>query len=62
MREQCVRRIAQAKYENGKSSITEFNEAKNQYLKARSDLAQARYEYLYQTRLLDFYRGRTLAL
>ena len=54
--------LAQAKYENGKSSITEFNEAKNQYLKARSDLAQARYEYLYQTRLLDFYRGRNLTL
>ena len=54
--------LATAKYENGKSSITEFNEAKNQYLKARSDLAQARYEYLYQTRLLDFYRGRELTL
>jgi len=54
--------LAQAKYENGKSSITEFNESKNQYLKARSDLAQARYEYLYQTRLLDFYRGRDLTL
>ena len=52
--------LAQAKYENGKSSITEFNETKNQYLKACSDLAQARYEYLYQTRLLDFYRGREL--
>ena len=54
--------LATAKYENGKSSVTEFNEAKNQYLKARSDLAQARYEYLYQTRLLDFYRGRGLTL
>lgn len=54
--------LAQAKYENGKSSITEFNESKNQYLKACSDLAQARYEYLYQTRLLDFYRGRDLTL
>lgn len=54
--------LAQAKYEHGKSSITEFNESKNQYLKACSDLAQARYEYLYQTRLLDFYRGRDLTL
>lgn len=54
--------LMQAKYENGKASITEFNESKNQYLKACSDLAQARYEYLYQTRLLDFYRGRTLSL
>ena len=54
--------LMQAKYENGKASVTEFNESKNQYLKACSDLAQARYEHLYQTRLLDFYRGRSLSL
>ena len=54
--------LAQAKYENGKSSITEFNESKNQYLKARSDLAQARYEYIFQTRLLEFYRGADIEL
>ena len=52
--------LTQAKYENGKASITEFNEAKNNYLKTESDLVQARYEYLYQTALLDFYRGRDL--
>ena len=53
-------RLAQAKYENGKANITEFNEAKNRFLKSESDLVQARYEYLYQTTLLDFYRGREL--
>jgi len=52
--------LTQAKYENGKANITEFNEAKNRYLKAESDLVQARYEYLYQTSLLDFYRGKEL--
>ena len=52
--------LMQAKYENGKANITEFNEAKNNYLKAESDLVQARYEYLYQTALIDFYRGRDL--
>jgi outer membrane protein len=53
--------LVQAKYENGKSAITEFNEAKNNYLKAESDLVQARYELLYQQALLDFYRGRDLS-
>ena len=52
--------LTQAKYENGKATITEFNEAKNTYLNAESDLVQARYEYLYQTALLDFYRGKDL--
>ena len=52
--------LMQAKYENGKATITEFNEAKNAYLKAESDLVQARYEDLYQHALLEFYRGKEL--
>ena len=53
-------RLTQAKYEQGQATITEFNEAKNNYLKAESDLTQARYEYLYQQALIQFYRGREL--
>ncbi len=49
--------MVKAKYENGKASITEFNESKNAALKSESDLAQARCELFYQTELLDFYRG-----
>ena len=52
--------LTRAKYENGKATITEFNEQKNNLLKAQSDLVQTKYEYLYQTSLLDFYRGRQL--
>ena len=55
-------RLVQAKYEAGKATITEFNEAKNNYLKTESDLTQARYEYLYQLALLQFYRGEPLQL
>ena len=52
--------LTQAKYENGKATITEFNEAKNTYMKSESDLVQARYEHLYQRALLEFYRGKEL--
>ena len=52
--------LMQAKYENGKANITEFNESKNDYLKSESDLVQARYENLYQHALLEFYRGKEL--
>ena len=52
--------LTQAKYENGKATITEFNESKNNYLKAESDLVQARYENLYQQALIEFYRGKDL--
>ena len=53
--------LVSAKYENGKANITEFNEAKNTLIRAESDLVQARYEHLFQTRLLDFYRRGELA-
>ena len=52
--------LMQVKYENGKATITEFNESKNNYLKAESNLVQARYENLYQHALLEFYRGKDL--
>ena len=52
--------LMQAKYENGKATITEFNESKNNYLKSESNLVQARYENLYQHALIDFYRGKDL--
>ena len=52
--------LVQAKYEQGKATITEFNEARNNMLKAESDLTQARYEYLYQTALIRFYQGKPM--
>ena len=54
--------LVQAKYENGKATITEFNESRTQMLKTRSDAIQATYEYVFQTRLVNFYRGGTLEL
>lgn len=53
--------LMRAKYENGKANMVEFDDAKNKYLNSESDLVQARYEYLYQTALLEFYRGRELS-
>ena len=54
-------RLTSAKYEHGQATGTEFNEAKARYLEAASNCARARYEQLYQTRLLDFYRGLPLS-
>ena len=46
----------QAKYEQGKATITEYNEAKTQMLKAESDQLRARYEHFFNQFLYDFYR------
>ena len=54
--------LQQAKYENGKATLTEFNESRSRLVKAQSDAAQAVCEYLFQSRLVEFYRGRPLEL
>ena len=55
-------RLTEEKYLNGKAGIAEYNDAKNSYLRAESDLLRSRYEYLFQTRLLDFYRGEEIIM
>lgn len=54
--------LMQAKYENGKATLTEFNETRNRLVKSQSDAAQASYEYLFQASLVQFYRGAPLSL
>jgi outer membrane protein len=54
--------LQQAKYETGKATLTEFNEARNRLVKAQSDAVQAGYEAIFQTQLVEFYRGGDLRL
>jgi len=54
--------LVQAKYEGGKASITEFNESKNRLVTAQADVIKYRYEYLFNTALLEFYRKSSFEL
>lgn len=54
--------LVQAKYEGGKASITEFNESKNRLVTAQADVIKYRYEYLFNTALLEFYRNSNFTL
>ena len=54
--------LVQAKYEGGKASITEFNESKNRLVAAQADVIKYRYEYLFNTALLEFYRNSSFEL
>lgn len=55
-------KYTQQKYEVGMSSALDYNVAKNNLTKAKSDLVQAKYEYIFKTKVLDFYKGTTLKL
>lgn len=48
---------ANAGFEMGKKTLLELNESKTRYYKAQSDLLQARYEYMYRCKIIEFYRN-----
>ena len=52
--------LTEEKYKVGKAGIADYNDARNSWLRAESEHIQARYQCLYQTKLLDFYRGEPL--
>lgn len=48
------------KFENGKATAVQYNEAKLNLMKAISDRLQAKYEYMFRTKILDFYKGNPI--
>jgi len=52
--------LTEEKYRVGKAGVAEYNDARNNWLRAESEHIQARFQCLYQTKLLDFYRGSDL--
>ena len=40
----------------------DYNAAKTQLLNAQSDMSQAKYEFIFKTKVLDFYKGLPLNL
>lgn len=50
-------RYVEQKFNLGMLTSLDYNVAKNNLTKARSELLQAKYNYIFNTRILDFYRG-----
>ena len=50
------------KFNEGMLNVYDYNEAKNKFIKAQSDLLQAKYDYLFKIKILDFFMGNPLTL
>lgn len=55
-------KLMSEKYANGKATATEYNEMRTSWMKALSDHIQARYDYLFRSKILEFYQGVPLEL
>ena len=51
--------LMQRKYENGKATLADYQDAKTKYMLAESQQIQSRYTWLFRRKILDFYRGMT---
>lgn len=54
--------LMKERYLNGKANATEFNESRTAWMRAVSDQLQAKYNYIFRFKILDFYRGVPLEL
>jgi outer membrane protein len=50
------------KYSVGTVTATDYNDAKNKLTKAKSDLLQSKYDYVFKLKVLDFYQGKPITL
>jgi outer membrane protein len=55
-------RYNEQKFSVGMITPVDYNLAKTQLLNAQSDMAQAKYEFIFKTKVLDFYKGIPLTL
>ncbi|MDR1918530.1 MAG: TolC family protein [Tannerellaceae bacterium] len=55
-------KYAEERYATGKSTVFEYNESKTKYAQSLSEQAQAKYDYIFRSKILDFYNGVSIAL
>lgn len=54
-------KYADKRFSLGDINAVEYNDAKNKFSKAQSDLLQAKYDFVFKQKILDFYQGKSLA-
>lgn len=55
-------KYVQQKFDVGMINSVDYNVAKNNYIKSKSDLLQAKYEFIFKTKILEFYKGNVIKL
>jgi len=55
-------RYSEQKFNVGLVNAIDYNQAKTNLLNAESQMSQAKYEYIFKTKVLDFYKGLPITL
>lgn len=55
-------KYAEVRYESGLINAVDFNTAKTNYARAKSDRIQALFDFIFKTKILDYYQGKKLTM
>jgi outer membrane protein len=55
-------KYVQQKFDVGLINSVDYNVAKNNFVKAKSDFLQSKYEFIFKTKILEFYKGNVIKL
>jgi outer membrane protein len=55
-------KYAEQRYNVGAANAVDYNTQKNNVTNAETQLLQAKYEYIFKVKVLDFYLGKAIAL
>lgn len=55
-------KYAEERYSAGKSTVFEYSDAKTKYAQSLSEQVQSKYNFIFRTKILDFYNGTPIAL
>jgi outer membrane protein len=55
-------KYAEDRYNNGVMNSLEYNDNKTRLMRAEQDLLQAKYDYVFRMKVLDFYQGKPIVL
>lgn len=53
---------AEERYAAGKSTVFEYSEAKTKYAQSMAEQTQSKYNFIFRTKILDFYNGTPITL
>jgi len=55
-------KYTEKKFEVGLVNTVDYNMSKNQLIATQSDLLQAKYDFIFRTKILNFYNGEPITL
>ncbi|WP_062175849.1 TolC family protein [Dysgonomonas macrotermitis] len=55
-------KYAEERYQIGKTSVFEYSEAQTKLISSKSEQIQAKYEFVFRSKILDFYQGKQIEI